>query len=171
MSVALAAIGPADDLFGSGCSPGALDLYSFDEAEQSLLCQMARRMALDWISGALIQVAEFVMGMGGLDEEGTQRRGKPRLTGIGMRALVFAWSVLPSMHGLRQTELAELVGLNHKQSLGRKVSEFRDRFPTMVWGTMQTEQAREACRQREARKVKVSFAEEESFQVQIDFQI
>lgn len=75
--------------------------------------------------------------------------GKPQ--GVMIRAHVAFWDVLPYLRGLKQTDLAELMGLAHKQSVGREVSDFRDRFG---WrnGHMQSERAREVCRGREARK-------------------
>lgn len=161
MSLALAAVGPADDLFGSPSSEElSRDLYSFDEAERSLLTHMARRMALDWLGTVLVKLARYLVDDG----------GRSKIKGAGIRAFVFASCVMPSMHGLTQTELGEVLGL-HKQSVGRQVSRFRDLFPGVAWGAMQSEQAREACREREARKVEVKFGPEESFAVAIDFTI
>lgn len=160
--MSLANVCAADVFDGPALSVSECDLdrYSFDEAERSLLRSMARRMALDWISGVMLKLARYLV------EDG----GRSKVQGAGIRAFVFASCVLPSMHGLTQTELGEVLGL-HKQSVGRQVSRFRDLFG-VAWGAMQSEQAREACRQREARKVEIKFAAEETrFEVGTDFQI
>jgi hypothetical protein len=159
---------PPSELFDVGFEPspavfenGELDRFGFDADEQALLTRLAKQLSMDWIGRVLQKIALYLVDDG--------KRSK--LEGAGIRAFVFASAVLPSMHGLTQTELGDMLGL-HKQSVGRQVSRLRDLFPGMVWGAMQSEAAREACRQREAAKrVDVDFAEETAFEVAIDFQI
>lgn len=154
---------PALDLFDCDFSAtneeGDLDLYAFDEQEQRLLLRLARRISMEQLAGVLMKLARYLV----------EDEGRSKIQGAGIRAFVFASSILPSMHGLTQTDLGTLLGL-HKQSVGRQVSRFRDLFG-VAWGAMQTEQAREACRKREAKKVEVKFGEDTQFEVGIDYQI
>lgn len=77
--------------------------------------------------------------------------GQGKAQGVMIRAHIAFWGVLPYLACLKQTELAELMGLKHKQSVGREVSDFRDRFGWRC-GHMQCEAARVACRERERKK-------------------
>lgn len=76
--------------------------------------------------------------------------GKARPEGVMIRSYIAFWDVLPCLKNLSQTELAEVMGLRHKQSVGREVSAFRDKFKWFN-GHMQSERAREVCRKREAK--------------------
>jgi hypothetical protein len=71
--------------------------------------------------------------------------------GVMIRSYIVAWSLLPYMQSLKQTDLTRLMGLKDKQSVGRNASEFRDRFKVMN-AYMQSEKARHRCREREAKK-------------------
>lgn len=92
--------------------------------------------------------------------------GNSRPQGVMIRAYVIPWMVLPYFQHLSQTELADLMGLKKKQSVGREVARFRQRFH-MFNAHMQTETARETCRRRESRK-RAERYQAEGF---LDFQI
>lgn len=99
---------------------------------------------------AIFILARFIFRLG--DWIHGKGQGKPQ--GVMIRSFIAFWDVLPYLRALRQTELAELMGLKHKQSVGREVSDFRDRF---AWrnGHMQSEAARETCRRRELEKLRL----------------
>lgn len=134
--------------------------FAIDPEELRLRAAIAKRMAMDWLGGLLQRIALYLVDQG----------GRSKLQGAGIRAFVFASAILPSLHGLTQTELGEMLKL-HKQSIGRQVSRLRDLFPGVVWGAMQSEAGRQACRDRESRKVDVNFAEETPFEVVVDYNI
>ena len=85
--------------------------------------------------------------------------GGARPEGVMIRSHIAFWDVLPYLSGLSQTELAQVMGMRHKQSVGREVSSFRDKF-SWFNGHMQSERAREVCRKRErSKKAGVVFAD------------
>lgn len=104
------------------------------------LVELARDLALHLAQAALFRVGDWIHGGG---------QGKPQ--GVMIRAHIAFWDLLPYLAGKKQTDLAALMGLAHKQSVGREVSDFRDRFGLRN-GHMQSERAREVCRDREAKK-------------------
>jgi hypothetical protein len=112
------------------------ELAGYDQETVALAKALTRRVT----ATALLMLGQWIHGEG---------NGKPQ--GVMIRAHIAFWTVLPHLAELKQTELAELMGLRHKQSVGREVSDFRDRFGLRN-GHMQSDAAREVCRQREAAK-------------------
>jgi hypothetical protein len=121
-----------------------VDLFGFVDFDVEGLDERVRAEA----QGLAVHLLERFLGRLG-DWIFSGGEGKPQ--GVMIRAHVAFWDVLPFLRRLKQTELAELMGLKHKQSVGREVSDFRDRF---CWrnGHMQSEEARGVAREREARK-------------------
>ncbi len=107
---------------------------------ESTILALAQTLALEMTHEWMVTLGEWIMG--GPD-------GKPQ--GVLIRTYVAFWMVMPYLKDLSQTELAQLIGLRHKQSVGREVSDFRDRFKLQN-GHMYCDRAREAAQQREAKK-------------------
>jgi hypothetical protein len=132
------------DLFAwAGVERPKGSVFAEDVAEE------ANRLAWVLLQGALVRIGDWIHGGG---------QGKPQ--GVMIRAFIAFWDLLPYLAARKQTELAELMGLKHKQSVGREVSDFRDRFG---WrnGHMQSDAARATCREREAKKISQKDSNEE----------
>lgn len=77
--------------------------------------------------------------------------GHSRTDGPGLRAMVFAWAIHEKFRHTSQVQLAEILGLKHKQSVGRVVAMFRAAF-SWVDDRFYSEAAREKARTREQTK-------------------
>lgn len=87
--------------------------------------------------------------------------GKGTVVAAGMRAFILGHQLIPELRKLKQSELADITGHKHKQSIGRFVSEFRDTFPLLNHHDeltpiktehMRRESARLNARKREAKR-------------------
>jgi hypothetical protein len=69
----------------------------------SLAVELAHGLALHLLKGALVAIGRWIHGDG---------NGKPQ--GVMIRSYVAFWDLLPSLSRLKQTDLAEVIGLKHK---------------------------------------------------------
>lgn len=81
--------------------------------------------------------------------------GSAQPQGVMIRSYVVAWAFVRKYRNCSQSELAAVMDLKNKQSVGREVSAFRDRFKFLN-EYMQTESARAKCREREERKKRIA---------------
>lgn len=125
----------------SSCSISPGNAFGLDlEGVEPELREVVGEYSLEVVKRFLGRLGDWIFSGG---------EGKPQ--GVMIRCHVAFWDVVPALRGLKQVELAELMGLKHKQSVGREVSDFRDRFGVRN-GHMHSERAREVCREREAFK-------------------